>query len=118
MTTDPVKGKTLRWSYEDGPTAGKTFEHDFGDDGKVRYRMVNGADKSGGNGSMKGERPKYEVASINDDVFAVSYLAPSGYTLTSVLDANTGTIVSFASNEKELVVQHGTFEVRETASRR
>jgi hypothetical protein len=117
MTTDPVKGKTLRWSYEDGPTAGKTFEHDFGDDGRVRYRFADGAGQDGGDGSMKGERPKYEVASINDDVFAVSYLAPSGYTLTSVLDAGTGTIVSFASNEKELVIQHGTFEVREPATR-
>ena len=114
MTTDPVKGKTLRWSYEDGPTAGKTFEHDFGNDGRVRYRFADSPEK-GGDGSMKGERPKYEAASINDEVFVVSYLAPSGYTLTSVLDAATGTIVSFASNEKELVVQHGTFEVREPA---
>ena len=39
-------------------------------------------------------------------------------TLTSVLDADTGAIVSFASNEKSLVVQHGTFEVREPASQR
>jgi|ERR671937_1922154 hypothetical protein len=115
MTTDPVKGKTLRWSYEDGPTAGKTFEHDFGTDGRVRYRFADA--KADGDG-MKGERPRYEVETINDDVFAISYLAPSGYTLTSVLDADTGTIVSFASNEKELVVQHGTFEVRESASKR
>ena len=118
MTTDPVKGKTLRWSYEDGPTAGKTFEHDFGTDGRVRYRIVDAPAKPDGNGTMKGERPRYEVASINDDVFAISYLAPSGYTLTTVLDADTGTIVSFASNEKELVVQHGIFEVREPSAKR
>ena len=118
MTTDPVRGKTLRWSYEDGPTAGTTFEHDFGEDGRVQYRMVDGADTSGGNGSMKNERLKYVVAPINDDVFAISYLAPSGFTLTSVLDAETGSVVSFASNEKSLVVQHGTFEVREPASQR
>ena len=31
--------------------------------------------------------------------------------LTSVLDLRTRTLVSFASNEKELVIQHGTFEI-------
>src|SRR5438552_2698485 len=54
MTTDPVRGKTLRWSYEDGPTAGTTFEHDFGEDGRVQYRMVDGADTSGGYSKRSG----------------------------------------------------------------
>jgi hypothetical protein len=43
----------------------------------------------------------------------VSYLSNSGYTLTSVLDFVAGTVVSFASNEKELVQQRGMFEVAE-----
>ena len=58
-------------------------------------------------------RARYEVATVNDDVCAVSYLSESGYTLTSVLDFAAGTVVSFASNEKELVPQHGMFEVAE-----
>jgi hypothetical protein len=53
------------------------------------------------------------VAPINDDVCAVSYLSESGFTLTSVLDFDSGTVVSFASNEKELIPQRGMFEVAE-----
>ena len=58
-------------------------------------------------------KAKYQTARVNDDVYAVSYLSGSGYTLTSVLDFVGGTVVSFASNEKELVLQTGTFEVAE-----
>jgi len=61
---------------------------------------------------------RYEVARVNDHVYAVSYLARSGYTLTSVLDTRAGTVVSVASNEKELVVQRGTFEVARAAAAR
>jgi len=115
MRSDPIRGKTVRWSYEDGPTAGTRFEHTFAPDGTVTYRMLDGQKDDGGGGkpSTKGENPRYQVARVNDDVYAVSYLAPSGFTLTSVLDLDTGTVVSFASNEKELFVQHGTFEVAE-----
>jgi MoaF N-terminal domain len=116
MAVDPIRGRTIRWTYEDGPTRGKTFEHTFGKDGHVAYRMLDAAGKSE-DGSTKPENPKYEVASVTDDVYTVAYLAPSGYTLTSVLDLDAGTIVSIASNEKELVVQRGTFEVLELARR-
>ena len=112
MDSDPIRGRTIRWSYEDGPTAGTTFEHTFAADGTVTYRMLDGKkDDSDGKPSAKGENPRYQVARVNDDVYAVSYLAPSGFTLTSVLDLDAGTVVSFASNEKQLFVQHGTFEV-------
>lgn len=118
MEADPIRGRTIRWTYEDGPTKGTTFEHTFGTDGRVAYRMLDG--KSSGkseNGSAKTENPKYEVAPVTDDVYAVAYLAPSGFTLTSILDLDAGTMVSFASNEKELYVQRGTFEVLEPARR-
>jgi hypothetical protein len=120
MGSDPVRGKTIRWTYDDGPMAGKRFEHTFGDDGTVSWRETGGEDrdsKPSGNGKQKTGKPataakaKYEVASVNPDVCAVSYLAESGFTLTSVLDFDSGTVVSFASNEKELVPQRGMFEV-------
>jgi hypothetical protein len=38
------------------------------------------------------------------------------FTLTSVLDFSAGTLVSFASNEKQLVLQRGTFDVEERVS--
>jgi MoaF N-terminal domain len=96
--SDPIRGKTLRWTYDDGPMAGKTFEHRFGADGTVNFREP---------GQPEGDPAKYEVERISDDVHAVSYLSSHGWTLTTVLDRKTGKIVSFASNEKMLMVQHG-----------
>jgi hypothetical protein len=124
MGSDPLRGKTIRWTYEDGPMAGKSFEHTFGNDGTVTWRETAGKDQgtkppTNGKEKQKTGKPaleakaKYEVASINEDVCAVSYLAESGFTLTSVLDFDSGTVVSFASNEKELVPQRGMFEVAE-----
>ena len=122
MGSDPVRGKTIGWTYDDGPMAGKSFEHTFGDDGTVTWRETGGEEKSTkppANGKQKTGKPtteakaKYEVAAINDDVCAVSYLSQSGFTLTSVLDFDSGTVVSFASNEKELIPQRGMFEVAE-----
>ncbi len=122
MGSDPVRGKTIRWTYDDGPMAGKSFEHTFANDGTVTWRETGGEERSAkppSNGKQKSGKPpttpraKYEVATVNDDVCAVSYLSESGYTLTSVLDFAAGTVVSFASNEKELVPQHGMFEVAE-----
>ncbi len=105
MDEEPIKGKTLRWTFEDGPMAGKAFEHTFNTDGSVSYRSA---------GGDPGEKPttekKYETARVSDDVCAVSYLGAAGYTLTTVLDFKSGKAVAFASNEKELSIQHGTFE--------
>ena len=30
MGSDPLRGKTIRWTYDDGPMAGKSLEHTFG----------------------------------------------------------------------------------------
>lgn len=97
---DPITGQTLRWTDDDGPVAGKTFEHTFATDGTVTYREA---------GGRNAETPaRYAAIRITDDVYAVSYLAPAnGYTLTTVIDLASRTIVSFASNEKQHVVQHG-----------
>ena len=45
-----------------------------------------------------------------------SYLSSHGFTLTTVIDEQAGTVVSFASNEKELVVQHGSLDGRKRAA--
>jgi hypothetical protein len=122
MGPDPLRGKTIQWTYDDGPLAGKTFEHTFGNDGTVTWREKSAGDKTvkpPANGKQKTAKQgteakaKYEVAPINEEVCAVSYLSESGFTLTSVLDFDSGTVVSFASNEKELVPQRGMFEVAE-----
>lgn len=98
--SDPVRGKTIRWSYDDGPVAGKTFEHTFTADGTVSWREP--GTTSGGEPSVP-----YQATWITDDVYLVSYLAASGWTLTTLVDTTSGKIVSVASNEKELVIQRG-----------
>jgi hypothetical protein len=105
MSTDPIRGKTIRWTFVDGPVANKTFEHTFDEGGAVTFRVVDA-----NNGGKPGGAKKYEVAEVGADVWAVSYLAPSGYTLTVVLDYRTHRLVAFASNEKDLTLQKGTFE--------
>lgn len=95
MGSDPVRGKTIRWKYDDGPVAGKNFEHNFGTDGIVAWTEIDtrkDTRKPSTNSQQRTEgRPtepkaKYEVAPVNEDVCAVSYLSASGFTLTSVLD--------------------------------
>ena len=129
MTSDPIRGHTIRWTFDDGQMKGKSFEHTFDIDGTVAFRMLDGAAhkpakaedaKEGTEGKggkdakdlkAKPTKFKYEQASVSPDVHAVSYLSDSGYTLTCMLDFKTGNLVAFASNEKELVLQHGHFEV-------
>ena len=111
MASDPIRGHTIRWAYDDGPTKGQRFEHTFYEDGTCSYRMATDQAKPEAMTDV-GERPRYEVAPAGDDAYLVTYLAPSGWTLTTVLDMKTKRIVSVASNEKQLFVQRGTFEDR------
>jgi hypothetical protein len=112
MSQNPVAGKTLRFTFEDGPMAKKTFEHIFEPSGAVRFRSVDAK----GEGTVE---KKYEAAAIGSDVYAVSYLGSSGYTLTVVLDLRTNKLIAFSSNEKMHMMQHGTFEeVSGSATRR
>lgn len=100
MNEDPLRGKTLRWTFDDGPMTGVTYEHAFRDDGTVTWAEP-------GKAPDEGSRAKYHAERVGG-VIAVSYLSKSGHTLTTLLDEKTGKIVSFASNEKSHVTQHGT----------
>ena len=101
MGSDPIKGKAFRWTFTDGQMKGKTFDHNFGTDGRVKFGCTDG--------TMKGEA-KYEYSRVNAEVYAVSYQVDAGYTLTTILDTESHEIVAFSSNEKELQMQHGTYE--------
>ena len=110
MTVDELKGRALRWTYSDGPVKGKVFEHEFTNDGTVSWKAPGDTTPSADSSAA------YEFARVNDAVYVFSYLSGSGYTLTTVVDERSGAIVSFASNEKELVVQHGRIEGGERAT--
>jgi hypothetical protein len=120
-TDDPLSGKTLRWRFDDGPTAGTEFEHHFYADGTVSYRTVDsGSDskKSDGKSDANTEkpekpeasRPKYKAFKVTDDVVVASYLGEQGFTLTVALSFSDGRVVGFASNDKQWFPCSGTFE--------
>jgi MoaF N-terminal domain len=109
MATD-LMGKTIRWTYADGPMKGKHFEHRFTDDGTVTWKEA-GEEKPSADSSAT-----YQFARITGGVFVFSYLSSHGFTLTTVIDEQAGTVVSFASNEKELVVQHGSLDTKKRAA--
>jgi hypothetical protein len=112
---EAIRGKTIRMTWTHGPTQGVTHEHEFHQDGTVEWRDA-GADKgeSGGTPEQRGaakERPAYAAVEAADGVYAVSYLASSGYTLTVVLNFRDRTMVGFASSAKDWHPVRGRFEV-------
>ncbi|HET6899449.1 MAG TPA: hypothetical protein VFK70_13920 [Vicinamibacteria bacterium] len=121
---DPVRGKTMRWAFTEGPTAGSTYEHAFAKNGTVKFKQVGGgpnAARPDAKGAAKKkpakaktpdkpEAPKYAAMRAADGVYAVSYLSGSGYTLTVVLNLADKTLVGFASNDKQWFPVKGTFE--------
>ena len=112
MGANPITGHTLRWKFSDGPMAGRSFDHTFSRNGNVAFREVDGDPNA-----KPGVAEQYEVASLGHDVHAVSYLTASGNTLTVMLDYKTLKLVAFASNEKSLIMQQGTFEPLGSAPR-
>ena len=103
---DRIHGKTMRWTWTDGPTAGTTHEHVFNADGTMVWRVLDGP-KSGKTGREK----KYASEKVTDEVGIVSYLAESGYTITMALNFANRRMTGFASNDKEWMPIKGTFEV-------
>jgi phenolic acid decarboxylase len=104
--TNRVIGKTLRFTWTDGPTKGETHEHRFHPDGTVEYARLEG-------GKAKGDytkEKKYAAVRITDDVYLVSYLAASGFTLTVALNFADGNLAGFASNDKQWFACNGRFE--------
>lgn len=93
---DPIRGRTIRLTWTEGPTKGKTHEHVFHEDGTVEW---------GGK-----ERVPYGAMKAADDVYLVSYLSPSGYTLTVALDFRKQTMVGVASSATDWHPLRGTFE--------
>ena len=103
---DSLAGKTIRWTFSDGTTAGITFEHEFYPDGSVEWRALSGAYK----GASRHEK-HYGATRIADNVWVVSYLAESGHTLTVALNFANHQAVGFGSSDKKWEQAHGTFEV-------
>ena len=110
-----LAGRTLRWTFDDGPTAGKTYEHVFHPDGTVTYRQVDAPAKPAGARPAAG--PKYASWEVAPGTHLVSYLGDSGYTLTVAVNLATRRCFGVASNEKEWHPVTGTaHDVTESAA--
>lgn len=124
MTDKPslsLAGQTLRFRFDDGPTAGTTYEHKFNSDGTVVYRGVGDGAKaksateekqksgeqapkqsgSGGESGPKAGPTKYASYEVAPRMHLVSYLSGQGYTLTVLVNTNDGNLHGFASSSKE-----------------
>jgi hypothetical protein len=101
-----IQGKTIRFIWTEGPTKGKTYEHVFHQDGTVEWH-----DAGSPRGQQAKERPRYAAIPVADEVYVMSYLADSGYTLTTVLNFKNKRLVGFASGAKEWYPLEGIFEV-------
>jgi hypothetical protein len=113
---DPaIRGKTIQFRWSEGPTTGTTHEHVFHEDNTVEWHAVEQADPpQSAEGQQRGrppERPPYAAVKVAEQAYLVSYLAPSGYTLTVVLNFGNHQLIGFASGAKEWYPLRGTFEV-------
>jgi hypothetical protein len=113
-----IRGKSILWTWTDGPTKGMTHEHVFHPEGTVVWREIDKDSRSPSDeASTKAGPPRqkveYAALEAGVDVCAVSYLAPSGFTLTVVLNFRTHTLVGFVSGANEWYPVRGTFEVVE-----
>jgi hypothetical protein len=96
-----VGGKTMKFTWTDGPTKGESHEHRFHEDGSVEFRSA------GSPGDFKREQ-RYGAWRVSDDVDVVSYLSSSGFTLTVALNYADKSIAGFASNDKQWFPVKGT----------
>ncbi|HEX6277908.1 MAG TPA: MoaF N-terminal domain-containing protein [Polyangiaceae bacterium] len=110
-----LRGKTLRFTFEEGPTAGTSYDHTFSAEGTVTWQdpAAAKAAKSEDEGSTKEPATKYGSFQVTDDVYVVSYLSKSGYTLTVALNFETDELFGFASNDEHWYPVRGIFEVLE-----
>lgn len=112
---DPaIRGKVIQFKWTEGPTKGITYEHAFHEDGTVEWRDAGQAEPPRSSGPQQRrapERPEYAAIEVAEQAYLVSYLAPSGYTLTVVLNFRNQQLVGFASGAKEWFPVRGTFEV-------
>jgi len=114
-SSDRVRGTTLRWTFTEGPQAGKTYEHTFHADGTVTYRVIEDAPADTASGAQErgagsvSERPVYAAYAVSDTVELVSYWADSGFTLTVALNFEHHQLISIASNSEQWFPARGTF---------
>jgi MoaF N-terminal domain len=106
-----IRGTTMRWAWTEGPTKGQVYEHIFHEDGTVEWHDAGKTSGAKTGAGATGERSPYAAFEVSREVYAVSYLAPSGFTLTVVLNFATRQMVGFASSKDQWFPVSGNFEL-------
>jgi hypothetical protein len=106
LAANPVHGKTVRWTWKEGPAKGSVFEHVFQEDGTVLWRVLKGPHK----GFSKLEKG-YAAERLGGDLYTISYRAASGHMMTIVLNLKDGTMVGLASGAQDWYPVRGTFAI-------
>ena len=113
-TSVAVSGSTMRWTWKAGPTAGKTHEHVFHEDGTVECHEVGPVSDErrppASGAASPPARVPYAALEVTPDVRLVSYLSPAGFTLTVALDFTRHRLMGFASSATQWHAVRGTFE--------
>jgi hypothetical protein len=104
-----IRGTTMLWKFTDGPQKGSVYQHVFHDDGSVEYWDAEKLKTA--EGHKPAREKEYGALKVSDDVYLVSYLGQSGYTLTVALNFQDQTMQGFASGAKEWYPLKGSFEV-------
>jgi hypothetical protein len=113
VVSESLAGQTLRWKFNEGPTAGTVYEHAFRSDGTVVWRDASAGarvEAEPGERSKRTPATKYASFEVAPGTHLVSYLSESGYTLTVALNFDTKRCWGIASNEKEWYPLTGSFE--------
>jgi len=101
---EALLGRTVQFTFADGPSANVTYEHRFNEDGSIDFRAA-------GDATAKFSRAKSGTTmKVGDGLFLMSYLSKEGYTLTLLLNVRTLELVGFASNSDVWFQQKGTLE--------
>ena len=110
---DALHGKSIRFSFHEGPTKGTSYDHTFAADGTVTWHDPAAKKSATPDATEKHAEPptKYGSFHVADDVYVVSYLSKSGYTLTVALNFETDELFGFASNDENWYPVRGVFEI-------
>lgn len=85
----------------------------FHPDGTVTWSDADGAksEQPGSSAASAKEKPQYAATGVSEQIYLVSYLAPSGSTLTVTLNYRDQQLAGFVSSAKDWHPVRGTFQV-------
>ena len=100
-----LAGRTFRLTWTAGPTVSVTHEHVFHTDGAVSYAQVE-----------PGRPPQYTTArqygayELAEDIYLVSCVGTSGYSLTVAMNFKDKRLQGFAADATQWYPVQGRFE--------